>query len=84
MTDALCDCKMVLSEKVKVVYIGETCGMFGKGRGAYRVLVGKPERKRIFGRYRFWQTNNIEMDFKEIVDSQKWVISCLAEELLAS
>jgi hypothetical protein len=52
MTDALYDCKMVFSQKVKVVDTGETYGMFGKGRGAYRFLVGKPERKRIFGRYR--------------------------------
>jgi hypothetical protein len=34
-------------------------------RGAYRVLVGKPEGKRPLGRPRRKWDNNIKMDFQE-------------------
>jgi len=37
----------------------------GEGRGVYRVLVGKPERKRQLGRSRGRWENNIKMDLKE-------------------
>ena len=38
----------------------------GKRRGVYRVLVGKPEGKRLLGRpTRRWE-DNIKMDFREI------------------
>jgi len=35
-------------------------------RGVYRVLVGKPERKRPSGRTRRRRKNNIKMDLQEI------------------
>jgi hypothetical protein len=36
------------------------------GRGMYRVLVGKPERKRPLGRPRYrWEDNN-KMDLQEV------------------
>jgi len=35
-------------------------------RGAYRVLLGKPEGKRPLGGLRHRQNNNIKMDLKEI------------------
>jgi hypothetical protein len=38
----------------------------GEGRGAYRVLVGKPKGKRPLGRPRHRWEDNIKMDFKEI------------------
>jgi len=38
----------------------------GERRGVYRVLVGKPERKRPLGRtMRRWE-DNIKMDFQEV------------------
>jgi hypothetical protein len=37
-----------------------------KGRGVYRVLVGKPERKRPLGRPRRRWEDNIELDLREI------------------
>jgi hypothetical protein len=40
--------------------------MLGKKRNAYRILVGKPERKRPLGRHRCWCENNIKMDREEI------------------
>jgi len=37
-----------------------------KRRGVYRVLVGKPEGRRPFGRPRRRWENNIKMDFQEM------------------
>jgi hypothetical protein len=38
----------------------------GEKRNAYRLLVGKPERKRPLGRPRRRRVGNIRMDFSEI------------------
>ena len=38
----------------------------GEGRGVYRVLVGKPERKRPLGRPRRRWEDNIKMDLQEV------------------
>jgi len=38
----------------------------GKGRGVYRVLVGKPERKRPLGRPRRRWEDNIKMHLQEV------------------
>jgi hypothetical protein len=38
----------------------------GEGRGKYRVLVGKPERKRPLGRHRHRWDDNIKMDLQEV------------------
>ena len=38
----------------------------GKGRGAYRVLVGKPEGKRVLGRPRRRWEDNIKINLQEV------------------
>jgi hypothetical protein len=38
----------------------------GERRGAYRALVGKPERRRLLGRPRRRWEDNIKMDLREI------------------
>ena len=38
----------------------------GKRRGVYRVLVGKPEGKRLLGRPRRRLEDNIKMDLQEV------------------
>jgi hypothetical protein len=38
----------------------------GKNRNAYRILVGKPEGKRLLGRPRRTWVDNIKMDLREI------------------
>ena len=38
----------------------------GDRRGAYSVLVGKPEEKRLLGRPRRGWENNIKMDLQEV------------------
>jgi hypothetical protein len=49
----------------------------GEKRGIYRVLVGKPEGKRLLGRPRRRWEDNIKMDIQE-VDVAVWTgSSCL-------
>ena len=38
----------------------------GEGKGVYRVLVGKPEGKRLLGRPRRRWKDNIKMDLQEV------------------
>jgi len=46
----------------------------GKKRGLYRVLVGKPEGKRPFGRARRRGKDNIKMDLQEVGCADKdWI-----------
>jgi hypothetical protein len=54
--------------------VGWTCGTHGEGRGAYRVLVGRPEGKRPPGRPRNRWEDNIKMDLREIgIDGANWI-----------
>jgi hypothetical protein len=44
------------------------------GRGAYRVLVGRPEDKRPLGRPRRRWEDNIKMDLREMgIDGANWI-----------
>jgi hypothetical protein len=46
----------------------------GKNRNSYRILVGKPERKRPLGRPRRRWVDNIKMNFREIGwDGVDWI-----------
>ena len=46
----------------------------GERRGVYRVLVGKPERKRPLGRPRRRWKDNVKMDLKEVgCGSMDWI-----------
>ena len=46
----------------------------GKGRGVYRVLVGKPEGKKPLGRSRRRWADNIKMDLQEVrCRNMNWV-----------
>jgi len=52
--------------------MGWACSAYGEGRGVYRVLVGKPERKRPLGRPRRRWKDNIKMDVQEVRDME-WI-----------
>ena len=54
------------SDKMKKNEMGWACGAYGGGEGAYRVLVGKPEGKRLRGRLKRRWKNNILMDLQEV------------------
>jgi hypothetical protein len=44
------------------------------GRGVYRILVGRPEGKRLLGRPKRRWEDNIKMDFREIgIDGENWI-----------
>jgi hypothetical protein len=46
----------------------------GEGRGVYRVLVGRPEGKRLLGRPRRRWEDNIKMDLMETgIDGANWI-----------
>jgi len=45
--------------------MGAACGTYGR-RGAYRVLVGRPDMKRQLGRHRRRWEDNVKMDLLEV------------------
>jgi hypothetical protein len=47
--------------------MGRACSTNGEKRNAYRILVGKPERKRLLERPRRRWVHNIKMDLREMV-----------------
>jgi len=46
--------------------MGRECNTYGRGRGAYRVLLGKQEGKRQLGRPRRRWEDNIKMNLQEV------------------
>jgi len=50
-----------------VGWAGHAAGM-GKVRNAYKILVRKPEGKRLLGRHRRKWEDNIRMNVREILD----------------
>ena len=53
-------------DKIEKKEIGWACGTYGRGEAAYRVLVGKPERKGPLGRPRCRWVDNIGMDLQKV------------------
>jgi hypothetical protein len=59
---------------VKEDETGRACSMNGKTRNACRILVGKPEGKRLIRRPRHSWVANIEIDLREIGwDGMNWI-----------
>jgi hypothetical protein len=46
-------------------WAGHVAGM-GEGKGAYRILVGRPEGRRLLGKPRRRWDDNIKMDLEEV------------------
>ena len=53
-----------VGDKIKEDEMGEACGMHGRERNLYRVLVGKPEGKRPLGRHSGKREGNIKINLK--------------------
>jgi hypothetical protein len=51
----------------------EHVARMGKGRGAYRILVGRPEERRPLGRPRRRWEDNIKMDLQEVGWGMDWI-----------
>jgi hypothetical protein len=52
--------------KSKIIKWARHVARIGDGRGLYRVLVEKPERKRTLGKLRRRWDDNIKMDLQEV------------------
>ena len=55
-----------LGDQIEKNEMDGACSMYGGRRGAYRVLVGKPEGKRPLGRPRPTWEDNIQMDLQQV------------------
>ena len=54
--------------------MGTACSTYEERKGSYRILVGKPERRRPLGRPRRRWEANIKMDLTEVGCSDKdWI-----------
>jgi hypothetical protein len=53
-------------KSVKETDMGRTCSINGDVRNAYRILTGRPKRKRPLGRPRRRWEDNINMDVREM------------------
>jgi hypothetical protein len=63
--------KVIKSRRMRWVR-HEAC--MGEGRGVYRVLVGKPERRRPLGRLRCRWDDDIKMDLTEVgISGGNWI-----------
>jgi hypothetical protein len=62
---------MIKSRRMR--WVGNVACM-GEGRGAYRILVGRPEGRKPLGRHRLRWEDNIKMDFQEVGwDDVAWI-----------
>ena len=52
--------------KMEDIQIFVLCGFMGEEMGVYRVLLGKPERRRPLGRPRRRWVDNIRIDLQEV------------------
>jgi hypothetical protein len=53
--------------------LGRECSTYGEKRGAYRILVGRPEGRRPLGRPRRRWEDNIRMDVQEVGWGMDWI-----------
>jgi hypothetical protein len=65
--------RMIKSRRMRWRWAGHVARM-GDGRDVYRVLVGRPERKRPLGRPRHRWEDNIKLDLRETgIDGANWI-----------
>jgi hypothetical protein len=53
--------------------MGGACSTYGDRRGAYRILVKRPEGRRPLGRHRPSWEDNIKMNLQEVEWSMNWI-----------
>jgi hypothetical protein len=54
----------IISDQVKEDEVGRACSTHEEKRNAYRILMGRPERKRPLGRPKHKCENNIKIDYR--------------------
>jgi hypothetical protein len=52
---------------------GGPCSIYGESRGVYRVLMGKPERRRPLERPRRRWEDNIKIDLRDVGKAMDWI-----------
>ena len=61
-------------DQIKTNETGRECGTYGERRDVCKVLLGKPERKRLLGRPRCGWKDNIKIIIKKIILEQvDWI-----------
>jgi hypothetical protein len=53
-------------DQIKKNEVGVACSTLGEGRDAYRILVERPEGRRLLGRPRRRREDNIKMDLQKV------------------
>jgi hypothetical protein len=64
--------QLLFGNEIKKTDMGRACSTYGERRGAYRDLVGKPERRRPLGRHRRRWEDDIKMDFLKVEWRRAW------------
>ena len=74
MGDPGLDGRIVLRNTSRRIRWAGHVARMGEGRGLYRVLVGKPEGKRPFGRPRLRREDSTKMDLQEVgCEVMEWI-----------
>ena len=63
--------KIIWVIQIKKNEMGRACSMYGEMGGVYRILVGRPERRRPLGRPGRWW--NINVHIQEVVRGVDWI-----------
>jgi hypothetical protein len=53
--------------------MGWACSTYGEKKGAYRILVGRPDLRRPFGRLKRRWEDNIKMDLQDVGWGMDWI-----------
>jgi hypothetical protein len=64
--------KYYSGNKIEKIEMDGACSTYG-GRGAYRILVGRPEGRRPLGRPRRRWEDNIKMDVQDVGWGVDWI-----------
>jgi hypothetical protein len=62
-----------LGDQVKKIEMGRACSTYWERRGAYSVLVGKPEERRALGRPRHRWKIILKLIFEKLDGSMDWI-----------
>jgi hypothetical protein len=86
LSDLYCPINVVRVIKSRRMRWAGHIARMGESRGVYRVLVGKPERKRPLGKPKISWEDNIKLDFQEVGYGEwtgsSWIIIGIGSGLL--
>jgi hypothetical protein len=62
----ICAFVIFVGRKIKEHEIGRICSLHGEIQNSYKILVGKPQAKEAFGRFKYRWEDNIKIDFRVV------------------